>query len=208
MAAAGRLRQASAGLAGLTLATLVAGCGSLPPADPTMTIHTGRFSAVIRQGGSQESVTGRFTLATGGGRTVLDLASPLGNTLARVEADAGGASLTAPRDDGTLATWEGTDADALAESVLGYRLPVTGLPDWIAGRAVAERPALRSPQDGPAQRIEQDGWIIVVDQWFDQNGLPRRLTLDRGTGSEATPALRLRLVLDDTGDAVRALPHR
>ena len=200
MAAAGRTLRATSGLAALALSILVGGCSSLPPADPKMTTYTGRFSATIRQGDGQEAVSGRFTLATGSGRTVLDLASPLGNTLARIEADSGGATLTAPRSDGALATWQGTSADALAESVLGYRLPVSGLPDWIAGRAAADRPALRSPQDGPAQRIEQDGWIIVIDQWFDQSGLPRRLTLDRGEASEAMLALRLRLVLDDTAD--------
>jgi outer membrane lipoprotein LolB len=206
--AAGRALQSAAGLAAVTLATLIGGCGSLPTADPTMTIYTGRFSATIRRDGSQEGTSGRFTLAAGGGRTLLDLASPLGNTLARVEADARGATLTAPRGDGTLATWQGTSADALAESVLGYRLPVSGLPEWIAGRAAADRPGLRLPNDGPAQRIEQDGWIIVVDQWFDPSGLPRRLTLDRDTVSDATLALRLRLVLDDAGDAARAVPHQ
>ncbi len=206
--AAGRALHSAAGLAVLTLAILVGGCGSLLPADPTMTIYTGRFSATIRQDGSQEAVSGRFTLAAGGGRTALDLASPLGNTLARVEADASGATLTAPRDDGTLATWQGTSAEALAESVLGYRLPVSGLPDWIAGRTVAGRPAMRLPQDGPAQRIEQDGWIIVVDQWFDPSGLPRRLTLDRGAAGDAALALRLRLVLDDTRDTDQVSPHR
>lgn len=208
MAAAGHTLRATSGLAALTLWILVGGCSSLPPADPAMTTYTGRFSATIRHGGGQEAVSGRFTLATGSGRTVLDLASPLGNTLARIEADAGGATLIAPRSDGALATWEGASADALAESVLGYRLPVSGLPDWIAGRAAADRPALRSPQDGPAQRIEQDGWIIVIDQWFDQSGLPRRLTLDRGEASEAMLALRLRLVLEDTGHTAEFSPQR
>ena len=118
------------------LALVVAGgCASLAPVEPAPQVYTGRFSASIERGGEREAISGRFTLAASAQRITLDLASPLGNTLARVASDAGGATLTSPRADGTLATWQGDSADALAESVLGYRLPVTGLADWIAGRA-------------------------------------------------------------------------
>jgi outer membrane lipoprotein LolB len=185
------------------LALVVAGgCASLAPVEPAPQVYTGRFSASIERGSEREAISGRFTLAASAQRITLDLASPLGNTLARVASDAGGATLTSPRADGTLATWQGDSADALAESVLGYRLPVTGLADWIAGRATPGRPAGVSPERGPAQRIEQDGWVIDIDERFEPGGAPRRLSLQRAATGAQAPALRLRLVLDDAGAAL------
>jgi outer membrane lipoprotein LolB len=174
-------------------ALLLAGCTSLPPLELQPQQYTGRFAASISRGDARETIAGRFTFSTGPTRSVLDLASPLGNTLARVEAGADGATLTAPRGDGSLATWHGPSADALAESVLGYALPVAGLPDWLQGRAAPGRSAVSTPEAGPAARIEQDGWVIAIDERFGDSGAPRRLTLDR---TDATGTLRLRLALD------------
>lgn len=178
------------------------GCASTAPSEPTPQVYTGRFSAAISRGEQREAVSGRFTLATSPGRTTLDLASPLGNTLARVDAVVNRATLTATQADGTLATWQGDSADALAESVLGYRLPVAGLADWIAGRAVPGRPARVSPPTGPAQRIEQDGWVIGIDERFEQDRSPRRLSLDRDAGGPDGASVRLRLVLDGAGGSL------
>jgi len=174
------------------------GCATFAPIEPAPLLYTGRFSASISRGEHREAVSGRFTLAASpGGRTTLDLASPLGNTLARIEAVEDRATLTAPQADGTLATWQGDSPDALAESALGYRLPVAGLADWIAGRAAPGRAARLFPESGPTQRIEQDGWVIGIDERFGDTGAPRLLSFDRDGSGPAAPAVRLRLVLDD-----------
>lgn len=190
-------------LAVLTLAW-TAGCATFAPIEPTPRVYTGRFSANISRNDQREAVSGRFALAASPGRTTLDLASPLGNTLARVEAIDSRATLTAPRADGTLATWQGDSPDALAEAVLGFRLPVSGLADWIDGRAAPGRAARVFPQSGPTQRIEQDGWVIGIDERFADTGAPRRLSLDRSGGGPAAPSVRLRLVLDDAGGTLDA----
>jgi outer membrane lipoprotein LolB len=191
------------------LAVAVSGCASLPPVEPAARLHAGRFSASLSRGEQREAVSGRFTLAVSPGRVTLDLDSPLGNTLARVEAAADRATLTAPQADGTLARWQGDSAEALAESVLGYRLPVSGLPDWIDGQPVRGRAARVVPDRGPAQRIEQDGWVIAIDERFEHGGGPRRLSLDRHDSGPPATSLRLRLVLDDpAGNAGAAPPTR
>ena len=180
------------------------GCTTFAPIEPAAQFHTGRFSASVSRGEQREAVSGRFSLAVSADRTTLDLASPLGNTLARIEAVAAGATLTAPQADGTLATWKGDSPDALAEAVLGYRLPVSGLADWIAGRAVAGHAARVFPPTGPAQRIEQDGWAIGIEERFAGNGAPRRLSFDRDGEGPAAPSVRLRLVLDDASGTLGA----
>lgn len=173
-----------------------AGCASLAPIEPAERHYSGRFAAIVTRGTERESVSGRFVLALRSGSITVDLASPLGNTLARVEASENQATLTAPQTDGSLATWEGANAEALAESVLGWRLPVSGLADWIAGRPASKRPAKSLPALGAVQRFEQDGWTITVDERFDGSGEPRRLTFDRVATGSAAPAVRLRWVLD------------
>lgn len=188
----------------LLVAAVVGGCTTFTPIGTAPIVYTGRFSAGISRGEQREAVSGRFTLAVSAGRTTLDLASPLGNTLARIETDAGGATLTAPRSEGTLATWQGDSVDALTESVLGYRLPVSGLADWIAGRPAAGRAMRVRPVSGPAQHIDQDGWLITIDERFEHNGAPRRLSFDRDAGDPAAPSVRLRLVLDDAGATLDA----
>ncbi len=70
------------------------------------------------------------------------------------------------------------------------------LADWIAGRAVAGRPAQVIPPSGPATRIEQDGWIVTIDERFDAAGAPRLLTLVRQPADASAPQVRLRLVVD------------
>ena len=186
----------------LLMLTVTGACTTFAPIEPAQHVYTGRFSASVGRDDRREAVSGRFTLAASAGRTTLDLASPLGNTLARVDAGAGRATLTAPQADGTLATWQGDSPETLAESVLGYRLPVSGLADWIAGRPAPGRAARVSPATGPVQRIEQDGWVIGIDERFADGGAPRRLSLDRDAGGPTAPAVRLRLVLDDAGTAL------
>jgi outer membrane lipoprotein LolB len=184
----------------LLAVALLADCTSLAPIAPADRVYSGRFAANVTGVEQRESVSGRFTLAVRGGSITIDLASPLGNTLARVQATQDRATLTAPQSDGSLATWEGTSPEALTERVLGWRLPVSGLADWIAGRPAPDRPARQLPDSGPAQRIEQDGWTITVEERFDESDQPRRLSLDRPSIANA-PAVRLRLVVDGPPDA-------
>jgi outer membrane lipoprotein LolB len=182
------------------LVLALGGCAAYAPEAPPLQRYSGRFAATVADGERREAASGRFTLAVYLDRTTVELASPLGNTMARVQADASGATLTAPQADGTLATWRGDSADALAESALGFALPVSGLADWLAGRPAPGRPSRSTPAGGPAQRIEQDGWSIDIDERFDGSGEPRRLTLSRDARPPSAPALRLRLVLDAPGD--------
>jgi outer membrane lipoprotein LolB len=92
----------------------------------------------------------------------------------------------------------GADADALTEQLLGWRLPVSGLVDWIEGRPVADR-AARLQRDGDRiVSIEQDGWEIRLSEYFQGTARPRRLSLERAAGP-STPSVLLRLIVDEPG---------
>jgi outer membrane lipoprotein LolB len=90
----------------------------------------------------------------------------------------------------------GPDADALAEQLLGWRLPVSGLSDWIEGRPAPGRPA-RVDGDGPRPvLIQQDGWTVRITENFESSGRPRIIVLERAA-SPIAPGVVLRLVVDD-----------
>jgi outer membrane lipoprotein LolB len=170
---------------------VAAGCASVP-AVPADRVYSGRFSAVASQGGRRESVSGRFNMELRGELKTIDLATPLGTTVARIEVGPAGARASGPG----LTEARGPDADALAEQLLGWRLPVSGLADWIEGRPAPGRPARVERADGRAALIEQDGWVVRLADAFAGTERPRLLVLERAA-TPLAPGVVLRLVLDD-----------
>jgi outer membrane lipoprotein LolB len=175
-------------------AQLLCAC-TTTPAPTVERQYVGRFSVVTTLAGKRDSGSGRFKLAVAGDATVLDLDTPLGSTLARVEVDPRGARLTASSDSGPREV-RGADAEALTSEVLGWPLPVAGFRDWIEGRPVPTKPSIdRTTNTGKA--FEQDGWTVSVLERFEQGGAPRRLLLERPETQQPAPAISLRLVLDE-----------
>jgi outer membrane lipoprotein LolB len=199
-----------AGLAALAAAALLAACAGLPTGPAPERVHSGRFSLTADNGTQRENVAGRFTLAVLRGALTLDLATPLGTTLASLHSDARGAVLTvaeaAAAGDGPDAPpaqrgpreLRGPDAEALALDTLGWTLPFGGIRDWILGRPAPGQPVRQASAEG----FEQDGWTIRVLERFEGSALPRRLLFERAAQAPASgsprpaPAITLRLVLD------------
>jgi outer membrane lipoprotein LolB len=185
--AAGAARR----LAALICTLALAACATIPAVAPDR-VYSGRFSAVAAQGERREAVSGRFTMEVRGAERTIDLATPLGSTVARIEVGADGARATGPG----MQEARGPDPDALAEQLLGWRLPVSGLADWVEGRPAPGRPARVERNDGRPVLIEQDGWIVQLAEAFPATGKPRRIVLER-SATPIAPAVVLRLVIDD-----------
>ncbi len=176
-------------LALLLFAAAVAGCATVETA-PADRSYTGRFSAVATQREKRDTVSGRFSVEVRGNRQTIDLSTPLGTTVARIEVGPDGARASGPG----VAETHGPDADALTEQLLGWRLPVSGLSDWIEGRPAPNRPG-RVERDGNRPvLIEQDGWTVRLVEAFD-DGRPRLIVLER-PASPLAPGVVLRLVVD------------
>lgn len=162
------------------------------PSIPPERSYSGRFSATALGGPPGNAVSGRFTIEVWDRRQVIDLATPVGTTIARIEIEPGKAVATGPQ----LQSATGPDADALVESLLGWRLPVSGLASWIDGRPEPSRPA-RTQRDGDRIiTIEQDGWTIRIDEYSGATSKPRRLSMERPV-SGSQPAVSVRLIVDD-----------
>ena len=86
--------------------------------------------------------------------------------------------------------FKAADAESLTEQVLGFRLPLRGLADWVRGRAAAAPAATQRRDDGAGRllELEQSGWRI---EYLEYDGkLPSRLRL-------TFPGLELRIAISE-----------
>ncbi len=152
-----------------------------PPEDVEFEI-AGRIAVRYRDEAASGNVAWRHARES----DELLITSPVGSSIARLVRDKAEFVLTTaePRE------FRANDAEALTEQVLGFRLPLAGLSDWVRARPVAGRPAnlVRDAQGRPAV-LEQDGWRIEYQE-VRADGLPARLKL-------TYPGLELRLAIHD-----------
>jgi len=115
------------------------------------------------------------------------ISSPLGQGLARILREGDAVTLTTA--DGR--EYRAADAEALTERVLGFRVPLTGLPDWVQGRpaaGVSQATLATRDAQGRLAVLEQSGWRIEYLAYAEDRNLPTRLHL-------RYPDLELRLVI-------------
>lgn len=162
-------------------ASLLAGCAALPTTAPdaaALSRHAlddfmieGRFS--VRQ--DEQNHSGRLRWKHAGGSDEVLLASPFGQGVAEIVADARSATLTT--SDGK--TYSAADSESLTEQVLGYRLPLSLLADWVRGRLVPERIAERDALGRPVAMRHED-WRVAYEYDSDApDALPGRLFAER-----------------------------
>ena len=175
------------------LVTLLTACAT-PILAPPDRAYSGRFAVTTALGEQRENVSGRFNLEIRGPQQIVELSSPLGTTVARVEIEPGGARATG----GQMQEVRGADADALTQQLLGWPLPVSGLADWIEGRPVPTRVARVEREGGRVVLLEQDGWTIRLPEYSEATARPRRLVLERLAAAN-TPSVVLRLIVDEPG---------
>jgi outer membrane lipoprotein LolB len=180
--------------AGVGCAFVLAACAGLAPQNPPPAIlvtpqtafeATGRIS--VRHGA--DALTANFRWHHDGDRDELDLASPLGQTIARLSGGRNGVALRTA--DGRVAT--GDDWSGLMARSLDWSLPVDGLAFWIQGAPRTDVPFDAEPAgDGRLRLLRQNGWTIVYQAFVSDAGgavRPARMTL-------SYPDIELRLVVD------------
>jgi outer membrane lipoprotein LolB len=173
---------AKAGLAVAGLA-LVAACAQLPvPQGESYEFAlAARFAASYRD----EAASGTLVWQHHPARDDVLLSSPFGQGLARISREGG--TVTLITSDGRR--YSAADAETLTEQVLGFRLPLRGLTDWVRARPASDAPAQAVyAQDGQLLSLEQHGWRI---EYLAYEGIqPKRLKL-------LYPGLELRLAISE-----------
>ncbi|MGB7542151.1 MAG: lipoprotein insertase outer membrane protein LolB [Burkholderiales bacterium] len=167
----------------LVVAALVGACAVLP-ATTLFSASGFELSGRVAVHYGNEGVSGRIFWRHSNDSDDLLITSPLGQGVARISRSGGEARLVT----GEGAEYRAADAESLTERVLGWRLPLAGLPDWVQGRASPGRPAeLRRNGAGRLVDLRQDDWRIEFQEYEGER--PSRLRLSREN-------LEIRLVID------------
>jgi outer membrane lipoprotein LolB len=134
-----------------------------------------------------EAVSGKISWQHDPASDDLLISNPLGQGVARIVRRDGQASLTT--SDQKL--YQASDVESLTAQVLGWRLPLAGLPDWVRGRAAAGTPAEeRLDSAHRLAELRQSGWLVEFLDYNLAYGLPQRLRLSRDD-------VEIRLVVDE-----------
>ena len=151
----------------LLLAALAAGCAHeiKPPSGPLDFDLAGRIAA--RYG--NEAFTGNIAWRHAQGGDDLLISTPTGQGIAQIlrEGDAVVLKTAQGRE------YRAADSESLTERVLGFRLPIEGLADWVRGR--------------PAPELERRGWRVEYQE-RDAQQRPTRMRL-------TYPGIELRLAI-------------
>jgi outer membrane lipoprotein LolB len=118
----------------------------------------------------------------------MNLYSPLGGKIAEILNDNNGVKLTTSDNQ----VFKAQDPEALTESTLGWRLPITKLSDWIVGRpANGAISNVKWDDDGKLKKFNQEGWEISYLEYKESNQvmLPSKMNIRNSK-------LNLRLVID------------
>jgi outer membrane lipoprotein LolB len=133
---------------------------------------------------AEEGANGTITWRHSRDADDLFIASPFGQGIARVARSGERVRLTTSEGR----TVEASDAETLTDQVLGWRLPLAGLPDWVQARPVANDGAdVVRDSTGRVEEIRQSGWRIEYLAWRD--ALPVRFKFTRED-------VEIRLVVD------------
>lgn len=129
-----------------------------------------------------------------GGRDEIWLTAPLGQTIARLEADADGATLTAADQS----TYRSSSIENLTKSAFGWRFPVDGMRYWVFGEAVPGALPAAIERDAARRiaRLTHDDWRVVFNYATAEAPRPSRIDV---TGNDA----EIRLAIDN---ATRGAP--
>ena len=154
----------------LLLILVLGACAQLevrPPDGPLEFDMAGRIAARYRE----EAFSGIVTWRHAADGDEMLLSTPMGQGVARIVRQ--GEAIVVTTSEGQ--EYSDRDGEALTERVLGFRLPLGGLADWVRGR--------------PAPALEARGWKVEYQE-RDAQGRPARMRM-------TYPGVELRLAISE-----------
>jgi outer membrane lipoprotein LolB len=164
-------------------ALLLASCAELPFSQAESGVEfelRGRIAVRYRDEAASGNIGWRHAAASD---EVL-ITSSLGQGVARIVREAGQVTLTT--QDGR--EHRAADAESLTEQVLGFRVPLAGLADWVRGKPAPGAARERRDAAGRLVELDQAGWNIAYEAWSEDGSRPTRMKL-------AYPGMELRLAI-------------
>ena len=169
-------------------AALLSACAGVAPPRPAENTPAFELAGRIVVRYQERGFSSSLRWKQAGGRDEIWLVAPLGQTVARLEADADGATLTGADQR----QYRAGSIESLTRSAFGWRFPVDGMRYWVFGEAApgtlpaaVERDAVRR-----IARLQQDDWQVVFDYATNEATRPSRIEV---AGNDAA----IRLVIDN-----------
>ncbi|MDO9190175.1 MAG: lipoprotein insertase outer membrane protein LolB [Sulfurimicrobium sp.] len=172
---------------------LLGGCATQPPRLPAMA-DIQNFPATFLLNGrigvqhDGQGFSGNLSWRHNGGEDEIQLRSPLGQTVARIQRNAKSVTLDTPEGHYTAQS-----PAELTEQVLGWRLPLEGMQHWVLGRPTPDG-AVEIERDDSLRvtRLRQQEWSIEYRDYRMEGNfvLPSRIVMRNDT-------LEIKLVVDN-----------
>ena len=175
------------------LAALLAACAGVGPQRAVETAPAFQLAGRIAVRYQDRGFSSSLRWKQAGGRDDIWLTAPLGQTIAHLETDANGATLTASDQK----QYRASSIETLTKAAFGWRFPVDGLRYWVLGEAApGVLPAAIERDDGKRiARMKHDDWQIAFNYPTPDATRPSRLDI---AGNDA----QIRLAIDNlTRDA-------
>jgi outer membrane lipoprotein LolB len=179
----------------LAIVVVVAACAPLRPAPESSVVDRAALAAPFSAEGrlsarrGNEGIAGQFAWQHESARDTIDLTTPLGQTIARLEGGSDGVRIET--GNGRVDTAQ--DWDTLTARAFGVTLPVTGLSAWLRGLARdGSRYTTERDARDRAVLLRQDGWEVTYAYADDAASKASRLVL-RYPGVEP---IEVRIVVD------------
>jgi outer membrane lipoprotein LolB len=174
----------------VVLTAALAACATAPPVAPVDVRAEGAFTTQGRLSARRaaDAVAVHYDWRHDASADTFDVATPLGQTVARMRRDTSGVRVERPNE----APVEYRDWTALMQAVLGAPIPVDGLAYWV--QAVPDPRTASDIERDEAGRVlvlRQQGWEIVY-AYRDASPRPLRLVM-RYPGSDP---VEVRIVVD------------
>ncbi len=176
------MRLADRALA-LTASLLLAACAEFPflqPAEGLKFELSGRIA--VRYG--EESSSGNVAWRHRDDADEMLITTPLGQGVARIVRNGDSVTVTTsePKE------YRASSAELLTEQVLGFRVPLVGLADWVRARPSPGPSRAKHDAAGRLMELEQSGWKIEYLAYDEDGRRPARMRL-------LYPGLELRLAI-------------
>ena len=179
----------------IAIAMFVAACAQLAPAPESTAVDRAALAAPFTAEGrlsarrGNDGIAGQFVWQHDASDDKIDLTTPLGQTIARLEGSPRGVRIeTSNRRVDTAQDW-----DTLTSRAFGLTLPVGGLSAWLRGlpREGSRYAVERDAHERPAL-LRQDGWEVTYAYADDAATRPSRLVL----GYPGVEPIEVRIAVD------------
>jgi outer membrane biogenesis lipoprotein LolB len=172
---------------------LVSGCASVYSPQDLQSgemVRSGRFSMLIQDAKRpDEFLQGRFYWQDLQRGLTLDLSSPVGVTLARIQVQPSQSILQVPGEDAVVAP----TADELFTQVFTEPVPIQAMRDWMQGRLSQSLQAFQIKRDSEMRvtSFRAAQWFVTLSRYDDQG--PTLMTMTQKTNQRA---VTLKLIVD------------